>query len=245
MWNVESLRLIKKEKLITMKEIFEEYDIEINENQLNKFEVYYSLLKEYNGKFNITAIEEKKEVYLKHFVDSILYLKEKELKGSIIDVGSGGGFPIIPLKIMCEDLSVTALEANSKKCDFLRTIAKELNLKNVEILCGRAEEFSKKEEYREKFDYCSARAVARLNVLAEYCMPFVKVKGEFLAYKGEKAEEELKEAEKAIKILGGELKGENKFILDGAKRSIIEIVKLKHTDKKYPRANGRIRKSPL
>lgn len=228
-----------------MKELFKEYGICVSEEELKKFESYYLLLKEYNEKFNITAIEEEKEVYLKHFIDSILYLKNNKLEGNIIDVGSGGGFPIIPLKIMCKNLSVTILEANSKKCEFLRTVSNELNLKNVKILCGRAEDFSKKEEYREKFDYCSARAVARLNILAEYCMPFVKVGGVFLAYKGEKAEEELKEAENAIKILSGKFKNENKFILEGAKRSIIEIVKLKSTDKRYPRANGRIRKSPL
>ncbi len=215
----------------------------LTESQLNKFEKYYELLVEYNQKFNLTAITEKEEVVYKHFIDS-LYGADLFKCLKVLDIGSGGGFPAIPLKIFKEDIELTLMDATLKKCEFLKVVAKELDLKNVTVINGRAEEFAFKDGFRESFDYCSARAVARLNILSEYCLPFVKVGGSFIAYKGD-AEEEILEAEKGIKILGGNVKNIVKKELLGAKRAIIEIEKVSSTPEKYPRSNGKIRKNPL
>lgn len=223
--------------------LFSEYGLILEEKQKKRFNDYYLLLKEYNEKFNLTAITDKRSVYVKHFIDSAVAVEL--LKGeTLIDVGSGGGFPAIPLKIMNDDLNITLLEATDKKCEFLKTVARELGLNNVNVVCGRAEDFAKNADYREKFDICTARAVARLNVLSEYCMPFVKKGGIFVAYKGD-ADEEVKEAEKAIKTLGGMILTHDKYVLDGAKRALVIVEKQKITDSKYPRSNARIRNKPL
>lgn len=226
-----------------MEKTFNLFKINLNKNQQDLFEKYYQILIEYNNKFNITAITDREEVIVKHFVDSSLFVDKLSCK-NLIDVGSGGGFPAIPIKILNEDINLTLLEATGKKCDFLSAVVKELNLKNVSILNGRAEDFAKDPLYREKFDACSARAVARLNTLCEYCMPFVKVKGKFYAFKGQ-VEEELIEAENAIKILGGKITNVYERDLFDAKRTLVEIEKIKNTDKKYPRGNGKERKCPL
>ena len=227
----------------SMKKHFEKYGITITDKQQELFEKYYSLLIEYNKKFNLTAITEREEVINKHFVDSSLSCG-KVCGQTLLDVGSGGGFPAIPLKIMNDNLSVTMLEATGKKCEFLKTVVKELGLTNVTVINGRAEDIAKDERYREKFDCVTARAVARLNTLLEYCMAFVKVGGSFVALKGD-AEEELTEAENAIKVLGGRLKESFNYELEGAKRALITVEKIKSTDKKYPRGNGKERKNPL
>ncbi|MBE7086905.1 MAG: 16S rRNA (guanine(527)-N(7))-methyltransferase RsmG [Clostridiales bacterium] len=226
-----------------MTELFKDYGIEITDDKLSKFEKYYKLLIEYNNKFNITAITEKKEVYLKHFIDSILGLEFIE-NGSLIDIGSGGGFPAIPLKILNEELDVTLMEATGKKCEFLNVVINSLGLKNIRVINGRAEEIAKDDNYREKFAYCTARAVARLNTLCEYCIPFVKKGGYFVAFKGD-ATDELKEGLNAIKVLGGEVDKVKEYDLDGAKRTLIKIKKIGVTDKKYPRGQGKERKNPL
>lgn len=226
-----------------MKKIFEKFNIEISEKQLESFDKYYRLLIEYNEKFNITAITEKEEVYVKHFVDSLLFVDM--LNGeNLIDIGSGGGFPALPIKIMRDDIKLTMLEATGKKCEFLKVVVSELGLKDVTVINGRAEDLAKDEKYRERFDMCSARAVARLNTLCEYCMPFVKVNGKFIAFKGQ-AGEELEEAKNAIKVLGGNLSSVYERSLDGAKRSLVEIEKIANTDIKYPRGNGKEKKCPL
>ena len=226
-----------------MEKLFKEYGLNIDENKKNLFKSYFSLLTEYNSRFNITAITDEREVIVKHFIDSALGVEL--LKGeTLADVGSGGGFPAIPLKIIKPDLKITLIEATEKKCEFLKTVADTLNLKEVTVLCGRAEEFAKKSEYREKFDICTARAVARLNILSEYCLPFVKKGGIFLAYKGD-ADEEVRDSENAVKILGGKIITHDKYVLEGAKRSLIVIEKQKNTDAKYPRGNARIKKKPL
>ena len=226
-----------------MKEIFLENGIDITNEQYEKFEKYYQLLVFYNEKFNITAITEKREVFIKHFLDSVINLK-KLTSGKLIDVGSGGGFPVIPIKIINRDLQVVMLEATGKKCQFLNEVIKELNLTNAQVINNRAEILAKDELYREQFDYCTARAVARLNTLSEYCLPFVKVGGEFIAHKGDSKEEVL-EAKKAFEILGAKLENLQEFELFGAKRSIITIKKIKNTPLKYPRGNGKERKNPL
>lgn len=229
-----------------MKNLFASYNIELNDEKKKKFERYSELLKEYNDKFNLTSILEEEQIKIKHFLDSCLYVDKFIHNAEIIEIGSGGGFPSIPNKILREDLNFTLLEATEKKCEFLSVVVKELGLKNVKIINGRAEELGNKKEYREKFDYSIARAVARLNVLAEYCMPFVKVKGKFVAYKGN-AEEEIKEAKSAIDILGGKINNVYEFSLpkDEGIRNIIEIEKIKNTPAEYPRLNGKIKKKPL
>lgn len=226
-----------------MIELFELFNLKINKEQAEKFKKYYELLIFYNDKFNITAITKKEDVYIKHFIDSALgaeYFK----KGRVIDVGSGGGFPAIPLKIMNNDLCVTLLEATGKKCEFLKTVSTELDLKDVNVINGRAEDVAKNPIYREQFDYCTARAVARLNTLSEYCIPFVKKGGYFISFKGD-ISEEIKESENAVKILGGKIISVKEYMLDGAKRCLIDIEKIAVTDKKYPRGNGKERKNPL
>lgn len=226
-----------------MKNLFIEKNLNLTEEQLKKFEKYYELLVFYNEKFNITAITEKEEVYKKHFVDSLLGV-DKFINGKLIDIGSGGGFPAIPLKIYNDSLDVTLVEATGKKCEFLKEVINVLELKGIKVINDRAETLVKKEGFREAFDYCSARAVARLNTLLEYCLPFVKVGGEFIGYKGD-ATEEIKEAKNAVKMLGGEIHDAEEFDLFGAKRTIISIKKIKPTEKKYPRGNGKERKNPL
>ena len=226
-----------------MIETFNNYNIQLNKVQEEKFKKYKDLLLFYNEKFNITAITDEKEIYIKHFVDSILPYQHFKV-GKYIDVGSGGGFPIIPLKIMMEDIDITLLEATGKKCEFLNTVIRELDLKNAVVINGRAEELAKKEEFREKFDCSTARAVARLNLLSELCLPFLKKGGSFYSYKGE-GEEEVKEAEKGIKILGGKLEKIEKYSLDDAKRCLIEIKKVNNTPSLYPRQYNKIKKSPL
>ena len=226
-----------------MKNLFLDYKISLTKEQEEKFEKYYRILIEYNERFNITAITEKEEVYKKHFIDSILGVDKLRGK-TLIDIGSGGGFPAIPLKIMKDDLSVTLVEATGKKCEFLKAVVKELNLTNVSVINGRAEDLAKDVKFREQFDICSARAVARLNTLSEYCIPFVKKGGIFLSFKGD-AKEELNEALSAFKTLGGELEEFFEYELDGAKRALITVKKVKEKDKKYPRGQGKERKNPL
>ena len=226
-----------------MKENFLKYGITLTEKQQSLFNDYFDILIEYNNKFNLTAITEKQEVINKHFVDSSLACG-KVCGKFVLDVGSGGGFPAIPIKIIKDDINLTMLEATGKKCEFLKAVVKELGLTNVSVINGRAEDIAKDIKFRENFDTVTARAVARLNTLCEYCMPFVKVGGIFLSLKGD-AEEELKEAQNAIKILGGKVKENYLYELEGAKRALITIEKIKNTDKKYPRGNGRERKNPL
>lgn len=226
-----------------MKRMFEKYKIFLSEEKEEKFEKYYQLLVEYNTKVNLTAIIEREEVIVKHFIDSIIGV-DKLVGKKLIDVGSGGGFPAIPIKIIRDDIDITLLEATGKKCEFLKKVITELELNNVFVFNKRAEEIAKTVEFREQFDICTARAVARLNTLCEYCMPFVKVGGKFVALKGD-ASEELKEAERAIKVLGGQVDCVDNFNLEGAKRQIVYINKITQTPFGYPRGNGKERKKPL
>lgn len=229
-----------------MEKTFEKYGIPLDEEKRKKFDIYRSILKEYNKVFNLTAITDDEEINVKHFLDSVIKVDNFSTAAEVIEIGSGGGFPSIPIKIMREDLKMTLLEATGKKCGFLKKVTDELGLKNVTVINGRAEELGNDVNYREKFDYAIARAVARMNVLSEYCMPFVKKGGSFIAYKG-RAEEELKEAEKAIEILGGKIKNvyKTELPLNLGERNIIETEKIKNTPSLYPRSNGKIKKNPL
>ncbi len=226
-----------------MKSYFEKYSINLSDEKINKFEKYYNILIEYNKKFNLTAITEREEVIIKHFVDSLLGV-DNVVGKKLIDIGSGGGFPAIPIKIFKDDVMLTMLDSTGKKCEFLNTVCKELEFKSANAICARAEDLAKDNNFRESYDVCTARAVARLNTLCEYAMPFVKVGGYFVAYKGD-AEEELIEAQNAIKVLGGKVERVDTFELENAKRQIIVIKKIKNTPAMYPRGNGKERKKPL
>lgn len=229
---------------------FTKENIKISKVQLKLLSRYKELLLDWNNKINLTAIVEEKEFYYKHFIDSLLLLKIKELElsgKSIIDVGTGAGFPGLPLAIMQEGLFVTLSDSLNKRIEFLKEATKELELPNIYLLEGRAEDLGKNELYREKFDYSVARAVSKMSVLLEYTLPFVKVDGYFIAYKGPEYEEELKESKKALEILGGEIEKVYNFKIDEfeMERNIIFIKKTKNTPEKYPRRAGVPAKKPL
>lgn len=226
-----------------------ELEIELTEEQLNKFGIYKELLKEWNEKINITTITDDIEIDQKHFLDSLTPLKTNLFNGSkkIIDIGTGGGFPGVPLKIANEDLKVDLLDSLNKRIVFLNEVINQLGLNNIRAIHGRAEELSIKEDYREAYDICISRAVASLNTLSEYCIPFVKVGGYFISMKGPEFEEELTSGSNAIKILGGKVVDTKVFTIPQSdiNHSIIIIEKIKHTPTKYPRGGGKPRKNPL
>lgn len=223
--------------------------ITLSKNQIEQFLRYFELLVEWNEKINLTAITEYGDVLKKHFVDSLSLIKAldpaKELK--LIDVGTGAGFPGLALKIAFPNLKVTLLDSLNKRILFLDEVISQLGLSGVETIHGRAEDFAGKPEYREAYDLCVSRAVANLSTLSEYCLPFVKVGGSFVAYKSEKIEEELGQAQKAISILGGALKKQAEFTLPSSDvyRNLVVIEKEKSTPKKYPRKAGMPSKEPL
>lgn len=223
-----------------------EKGIELTENQLNQFERYYELLVEWNEKMNLTAITEKKDVYLKHFYDSVTISFDFDLNDqSICDIGAGAGFPSIPLKIVFPNLKVTIVDSLTKRITFLNHLKKELGLENVTAISARAEEYAI--DHRESFDIVTARAVARLNILDELCLPLVKKDGYFITLKGRQGQEELSEALKGIDILGGKLVQEDHLTLSDENdlRSNFYFKKVKSTPNKYPRAFGQIKKKPL
>lgn len=224
----------------------EEY-VELSDEKSKKFNNYMNLVLDWNEKINLTAIKEEDEFVLKHFIDS-LTVKDFITDGSsVIDVGTGAGFPGIPLKIYNNSLKITLLDSLNKRVKFLDEVIKDLDLKDIKAVHGRAEDISRMKEYREKYDVSISRAVAQLNVLVEYLLPFVKVGGKCICMKGPNAEEEVKNAKNAIKILGGEVESVNKFVLPGTdmERNIIVIKKIKNTNNKYPRKAGTPTKEPL
>ncbi len=217
----------------------------INGEKKAIFEKYFALLTEYNSRFNLTAITEKADVFEKHFLDSVLGEGLFPENASVLEVGSGAGFPSLPLKILRDDLSFTLVESTGKKCEFLKVAVKELGLSDMTVLNERAETLARDQKYRGKFDVSCARAVARLNTLAEYCLPFVKTGGSFIAYKAD-ADEELREAENAIKKLGGKTAFSCRYTLPNhGTRTLIKIEKIKPTPALYPRGQGKERKNPL
>ena len=219
----------------------------IDSSKKEKFDKYLELLQEWNNKINLTAITDKDGIELKHFYDSLTISEYIKPNSTLIDVGTGAGFPGIPLKIKDESIKLTLLDSLNKRLLFLEEVEKELKLENVENVHGRAEDIGQDKKFREKFDYATSRAVARLSVLVEYLLPFVKLGGYCICMKGPNIEEELKDAEKAIKVLGGEIEKIDNFKLenDENERNIIIIKKIKNTPKQYPRKAGIPPKEPI
>lgn len=228
---------------------FQREGFALSERQIEQFAQYYDLLIDWNKKINLTAIEEPQEVADKHFVDSALLLSvKKDIAGSsLIDIGTGAGFPGIPLKIIEPNLKLTLFDSLNKRINFLNTVCHDLSLQDVQAIHGRAEDFGQKSDYREKFDLATARAVARMPVLLEICLPFVKTGGYFIALKGPELENELQESKKALQELGGRVLDVRSLTLaDGNyTRNIAVIEKIKPTPKKYPRKAGTPQKTPL
>ena len=225
----------------------EKLGISLTEEQLSLFEKLSELLVEQNKTMNLTAITDPDGIAVKHFADSISVLTAAEMpQGSrVLDVGTGAGFPGIPLLIMRPDLDLTMIDSTAKKLKYVENTVNELGL-IATTLHTRAEEAGQSKEYREKFDFVCSRAVAALNVLCEYCLPFVKQNGLFIAMKGAKAQEEIDGAKAAIKLLGGKIVEEKSFKLsDGGERNIIIIKKISHVPPKYPRVSAQIAKKPL
>ena len=223
--------------------------IRLTDVQKRQFDRYYELLIEWNRVMNLTGITEYDEVNLKHFTDSltIVRIKNMENVSTLIDVGTGAGFPGIPIKIAFPYIKVTLLDSLNKRIKFLNQVVEELDLEDVVTLHGRAEDYAKKEEYREQFDLCASRAVANLSTLSEYCLPFIKKGGCFVSYKSADSDEEIQQSEKALDILGGKIEKVDKFVLPGSDmgRALVMIEKVKNTPRKYPRKAGVPSKEPL
>ncbi|MDE7425466.1 MAG: 16S rRNA (guanine(527)-N(7))-methyltransferase RsmG [Lachnospiraceae bacterium] len=226
-----------------------EWNIELSEIQVKQFIQYYELLIEKNKVMNLTGITEWEEVVQKHFVDSLALVKAIDLSEpfKILDMGTGAGFPGIPLKIAFPNLQIVLLDSLNKRIKFLQEVIENLGLKEIEAYHGRAEEFAKKEEFREKFDYVVSRAVANLATLSEYCIPYVKRSGKFIPYKSGEITEELEQSKKAIQILGGNLLEVKEFLLPDSDigRSLVIVEKVQSTKNKYPRMGGKPSKEPL
>lgn len=245
---------MEKYSLTTFRNKMSALKISLSEEQYQQFIRYYELLTEWNKLMNLTAITDYEEVVLKHFTDSLslvkafsdsAFLSDKKL--SVIDVGTGAGFPAIPLKIAFPNLQITMLDSLQKRIKFLEEVIAGLQLDGITALHGRAEDMAKQSGLREQFDLCVSRAVARLASLSEYCLPFVKKNGYFIPYKSEKTESELAEAEHALSVLGGKVIREAEFCLPGSDifRKLIVIEKIKATPLRYPRKAGLPTKEPL
>lgn len=227
----------------------EELKIQIDSGQKEQFDTFYSMLVEWNKVMNLTGITEYEEVVLKHFVDSLSIVNILDLNKvhTVIDIGTGAGFPGIPLKIAFPHLKVTLLDSLNKRIKFLNAVIEELRLENIHTIHGRAEDYARQADYREKYDLCVSRAVANLATLSEYCLPYIQVGGIFISYKSGDVDEELDHSKKAIGILGGKMEDVVKFQLPGSDigRSLVEISKIKEIGKKYPRKAGLPAKEPL
>ena len=226
-----------------------ELGIKQDQNQLERFHKFYQLLIEWNKVMNLTGITEYEDVVEKHFVDSLSIIKAIDLTRihTVIDVGTGAGFPGIPLKIAFPHLRVVLLDSLNKRIKFLDEVISQLGLTEIRTIHGRAEEYARKEEYREQFDLCVSRAVSNLSTLSEYCLPYIQVGGIFVPYKSGEIDDEVEQSKKAVRILGGNIKEVMKFELPGTDihRSFVLIHKEQHTQKKYPRKAGIPAKEPL
>lgn len=238
----------KKQGIIDFKEGLEELNIKINDLQISQFMDYYELLIEKNKVMNLTAITELSEVINKHFIDSLSITKVHRLqKEKILDLGTGAGLPGIPIKIAFPDTQMVLMDSLNKRVKFLDEVIEKLGLDKITTIHGRAEDYGREKNYRDSFDICTSRAVAKLSTLSEYCMPFVKIGGKFIPYKSGNITGELNEAETAINILGGKLLKTEEFDLPNTdiKRTLILIEKRKSTPNKYPREAGKPSKEPL
>ena len=224
-----------------------EINIVFTEEQLQKFYQYMNLLIEWNEKINLTAIVEPKEIILKHFIDSLTIIKYIEPNKSVIDIGTGAGFPGIPVKIMREDLDITLLDSLNKRIHFLNEVIQKLELKNITAIHARIEEFAKNKQYREAFDVATSRAVANLTTLSEYMLPMVDLKGMVICMKGSEINEEISKSKNSIKLLGGKIDKIEEFTLPKSdnRRNLILIKKERQTPGKYPRKPGIPSKEPL
>lgn len=239
----------------SLKQFYKDLDelhIKLSDSQVRQFLVYYEMLIEKNKVMNLTAITEFDEVMKKHFIDSLSLVKAYDLNNldcgiSLIDIGTGAGFPGIPLKIAYPNLKVTLMDSLNKRIDFLNEVICQLELTGIDFIHGRAEDYAKPDLLREKYDLCVSRAVANLSVLSEYCLPYVKTGGKFISYKSEKLVEEMKDAEYAIKVLGGEVEEQISFMLPSCEvyRNLFVVKKCSSTPTKYPRKAGIVNKKPL
>lgn len=226
-----------------------ELGVSLTDKQIEQFLIYYELLTEWNSFMNLTAITEYEDVLKKHFVDSVSLIQAVDVrkKLTLIDVGTGAGFPGLALKIAYPELKVTLLDSLQKRIKFLDAVIEKLGLEGIETIHGRAEDFAKPQKLRESFDLCVSRAVANLSTLSEYCLPFVKVGGYFIPYKSEKIAQEKEEAEKALELLGGKFERQIEFMLPSSDiyRNLFVIKKVKETPKKFPRKAGLPAKEPI
>ena len=240
---------MKKYDTLQFKRDLDALCIHLSDSQIEQFLIYYEMLFERNKVINLTAISEYEDVLKKHFVDSMCLVKACELPAgiSLIDVGTGAGFPGLALKIAFPGLKVTLLDSLNKRVLFLDDVIRELGLKGVDTVHGRAEDFAKPGKLREKYDLCVSRAVANLSTLSEYCLPFVKIGGMFIAYKSEKVFEELSNADHSISLLGGELEQQFEFTLPNSDiyRNLVVVRKKKKTSAKFPRKSGVPSRDPL
>jgi len=237
-----------KQGILCFQKGLEELNIHLNDKQLNNFLVYYEMLIEKNKVMNLTAITDFKEVILKHFLDSLSIVKVyKPANERMLDLGTGAGLPGIPLKIAFPNTSMVLLDSLNKRIKFLDEVIERLELDNISAIHGRAEDYGRDANYREVFDICTSRAVARLSTLSEYCLPFVTKGGRFISYKSGNISEELKEANRAIQELGGKITAVKEFNLINTdiKRSLIVVEKINRTSQKYPRLAGKPSKEPL
>ena len=223
--------------------------LQYNIKKHEQFMRYKELIKEWNEKINLTAIKEDEEIVKKHFIDSMKVFEFRKLKNAknIIDIGTGGGFPGIPMKIINPEINIVLLDSLNKRINFLNEVIRDLQLDNIKTIHGRAEDFAQQAQYREKFDVAISRAVANLTVLSEFCIPYVKVGGYFVAMKGPAVEEEIKQSTNAIKLLGGRIEHIEKVEIEGSdlNHNLVIISKIAKTHNKYPRKAGMVTKDPL
>lgn len=225
----------------------EAINVNLNNEMCEQFYYYMKLMLEWNENINLTAIVEEDEIILKHFVDSLTIVKDIGQNGKLADIGTGAGFPGIPIKIFIPEIDVTLIDSLNKRINFLNEVIEQLELKNIVAVHGRTEDLGKDKKYREKFDYVTSRAVANLSVLSEYVLPLVKIGGKCICMKGSNVEEEVEESKKAINILGGKIEKIDTFFLADTDmgRNIVSIKKQKGTPNKYPRKAGIPAKEPI
>ena len=236
-----------KEKISYMSDKFEQAGFTFSDLQKRQFYTFYNMLIDKNKVMNLTGITEFTEVVEKHFLDSIYlnHVTDLDQPAKIIDLGTGAGFPGIPLKIAFPEIEITLVDSLNKRIHFIEEVIEELGLTSIYAVHARAEELARNSEYREKFDLCVSRAVANLSTLEEYCLPFVHIGGKFISYKSGEIEEEVQESKKACFLLGGKLEEVYKFDLEESKRSFVVVEKVKTTPKTYPRKAGTPSKMPL